>query len=330
MKIITSKIRLSVLVLMTVSVASGFLNAQKEEVIQITVHPRAVPANPDSIRLLPREHELRDGNAVIELLRMPWEQQNFMKLKGERMNDWLEMKGDDPEMIQYESAFLLFKDKMRRAAYTRDADWDYPIGEQPLVSILLPDVQGMRAFAGRVLTLWIRIQIAKGNLEGAEEGLLIQMACARHVSRTPFLVCHLVGTAIARIGFEQVESLIQEPESENLYYALAALPNSLGDFRAAVEMESTFIRGSIPVLAGGSLPPVGNLVWKKALDEMYEDFTSMYGSKKYTLDRDDVRRQAKIAAGELPALGEFTPDQIDKMSDEEKLLRWILLSNILP
>ena len=64
----------------------------QDDVVELTLHPMAVPSNPDSSRLLPRENELRDGNAAIELLRMPWEQSNFIALKAKLMNDWLEMK----------------------------------------------------------------------------------------------------------------------------------------------------------------------------------------------------------------------------------------------
>jgi hypothetical protein len=110
-------------------------HSQVENVVELTLHARSVPQNSDAIRLLPREHDLRDGNAVIELLRLPWEQRNFMDLERKMINDWLEMDGDDPELIKREGVFAHFKNKMRRAAYTRDADWDYPIGEQPFVSI---------------------------------------------------------------------------------------------------------------------------------------------------------------------------------------------------
>ena len=159
---------------------------------------------------------------------------------------------------------------MRRAAYTRDADWDYPFGEQPMITILLPDVQGMRNFAGRVMSLWIRIQIAKGNLKAAEEGLLIQMACARHVSRTPFIVCHLVGNAIAEIGFEQFEDLIQHPNSENYYYALSMLPITLGDYKTTVEVDTSIVRSSMPSLGTGDLPPVEDHRWISAFNELHE------------------------------------------------------------
>ena len=324
MKTITSIVRYAFFACVLVCCTLGQSHAQEKNVVKLTLHARSVSENPDDVRLLPREHELRDGNAAIELLRMPWEQTHFIKLKDKHMSDWLEMKGNDPELMKWDSAFTPFKEKMRRAAYTRDADWDYPLGEQPMVTILLPDVQGMREYTGRIMSLWIKIQIAKGNLKDAEEGLLIQMACARHVSRTPFAVCQLVGAAIAKMGFTQLEDLIQHPKSDNFYFALSTQPNTLGNFKSATELESTMIRSAMPVLDRDSLPPIGDTKWKIAFNELFEYYIASITSID-KLDQNDLKRKLKTAAEELPSLTGFSADQIEKMSDEEKAIRWLLI-----
>ncbi len=326
MKTFHYPVRCIVPVLLFISCLNQNLFSQVNELVELTLHARSVPKNPDAIRLLPREHELRDGNAAIELLRMPWEQMNFVNLERKMIVDWLEMKGNDPELVKYENMFANFKDKMRRAAYTRDADWDYPIGEQPLVTILLPDAQGMRGFAGRTMSLWIRIQIEKGSLKNAEEGILIQLACARHVCRTPFTVCQLVGAAIARIGFEQFEDLIQHPDSENYYYALSMLPDTLGDFKSAIDLDTRMIRSAMPSIAGNTLPPIGDAKWEKAFNELFGYYiASITSSDK--LNQDDLKRQAKIAAEELPALTNFSKTQIEKMTNEEISTRWLIANS---
>ena len=325
MKSIAFIIRSIFLACLVFGCANSNLHAQ-DEVVELTLHARSVPKDPDAVRLLPREQELRDGNAAIELLRMPWEQSHFMNLERKRINDWLEMEGDNPELLKYESAFAVFKNKMRRAAYTRDADWDYPLGEQPLVTILLPDVQGMRSFVGRIMSLWIRVQIAKGNVQGAEEGILIQMACARHVCRTPFIVCHLVGAAIGQIGFTQFEDLIQHPDSQNYYYALSMLPDTLGNFNSTIDLEAIMVRSSIPSIAGTELPPVGDKRWKKAFEELYENYIfSMTTAPE--LDKKNLLRQAHVIAEDLPALTGLPRADVDKMSDEEISTRWILANS---
>ena len=323
MKSVLNLCRFTFLAGLIVSFANECILAQESNVVELTVHARRVPKHHDAIRLLPREHELRDGNAAIELLRMPWEQSHFMELTRKRMDDWLEMKGDNPELLKYESSFAVFKDKMRRAAYTRDADWDYPIGEQPLVTIWLPDVQGMRQFAGRVMLLWIRVQISNGELKNAEEGIRIQMACARHVCRTPFIVCHLVGAAIANISFDEMEDLIQQPDAENYYYALSMLPESLGDYDSAVDLDATLLPSSMPSIAGKSLPPVGDPVWKTAFAELFENYLSPVGNIT-EIDRAILQQQAKVFENELAEGNRFSNEEIGKMSEEETFIRWLL------
>ena len=330
MKTITTILRLTLLACLFTGVFAGSsntkLDAQEAEVIKLTLHARAVPKNPDALRLFPRETELRDGNAAIELLRMPWNESNFMELQSEKMAEWQAMEGDDPELVEYEDSFFQFKEKMRRAAYTRDADWDYPLGEQPTITILLPDVQGMRTFAGRIMSLWIKIQIAKGNLKAAEEGVLIQMSCARHVSRTPFSVCQLVGAGIAGIGLGQLENLIQHPESENYYYALSMVPKTLGDYQATVDIDNSFARNSMPSLAAPLLPPPGDPKWKIAYAEFHAIYIpALIPSEE--IDPEVLKRHAQVVAKELPALTEFSEEMIAKMSKEEIVTRW-LLANI--
>lgn len=321
MNIPSATLRLILVTGLTISVIGSALHAQEDNVVELTLHARPVPSNPDSVRLLPREHELRDGNAAIELLRMPWEQHNFMVLERELMSDWLKMKGDDPELQKYENAFLTFKQKMRRAAYKRTADWDYPLGEQPYVTILLPDAQGMRRFAGRVMSLWIKIQIAKGNVEEAEEGVLIQFACARHVSRTPFVVCHLIGNAIAQIGLEQMESLIQHPDSRNYHFALSSLPDSMGDFNAAMDIEMLACRYSMNSLTGPELPPVGDPRWESAFNEF---FAPAAFSANPETDRRNMLKQAEVFAKELPGLTDLDVKAVNRMAREEVVVRWLI------
>ena len=86
MKSVSQLCQLVLLIVLVVVVQSNRLHSQEERTIDLTIHARSVPTDPGANNLLPREHELRDGNAAIELLRMPWEQSNFMDLMRKRMN----------------------------------------------------------------------------------------------------------------------------------------------------------------------------------------------------------------------------------------------------
>ena len=68
-------------------------------------------------------------------------------------------------------------------------------------------------------------------------------ALARHTADCPFLVCGMVGAAIASMMDKQLETLVQSPNCPNLYWSITALPNPLIDLRPglALEADSLFL-----------------------------------------------------------------------------------------
>ena len=120
--------------------------------VDLTLHPQAVEAPVLKYRLLPADSELKPGNAVPILLRLPWEQNAWMTKVYPTLHEWEARPLTDPEWKN--AGHVLpphFFNEMRRAAYRREAAWEYPIGEQVGYSILLPDVQGLRGFIGNGL-----------------------------------------------------------------------------------------------------------------------------------------------------------------------------------
>src|SRR6185369_15430339 len=116
-------------------------------------------------RLLPAENELKNGNAAPILLRLPWDQLPFMNTVVPNIHGMLEIPLSDLDRVRqagFGLSFDRFYGEMRRAAYRRTADWEYPLQERPLAEILLPDIQGARDFM-RGLAVWIRAKIANGD-----------------------------------------------------------------------------------------------------------------------------------------------------------------------
>jgi hypothetical protein len=75
------------------------------------------------------------------LLRLPWEQTPWMTKVFPTLHEWEERPLDAPE---WQTAGQVlpshFYSEMRRAAFRREAGWEYPIGEtQTPYMILLPD-----------------------------------------------------------------------------------------------------------------------------------------------------------------------------------------------
>ena len=299
-------------------------NGQEKETIELKLYARGVPELVDSVRLLPVQNELRKGNAAVVYLRMPWEQRNFMNSYPAKLKGWMDLDYNAPEVIEAEGVFEHFVQQMRRAAYMEDAEWEYPIGEEPIVSILLPDVQGMRQFMGRVLGLWVGVQIERGDLENAREGILIQFASAIHLCRTPFGVTNLIGVSITDIAFDRFQILIQQKQAENFYYALGLLPETLGDMAEIFELEASFLEGSLPSLTT-PYPPIGDPAWNKAAKEfsavasmLSRDPISPYDGAAFYL------RMLFHSQTALLEMGEFSEEQIKKMGKDEIIGRWIL------
>src|SRR5262249_781256 len=95
------------------------------------------------------------------------------------------------------------------------------------------------------LSVWIRFQIATGEIDRAREGILIGLADARHYGRTPLLICKLVAATMANMTLDRLEELIERPEPPNFYWPLTPLPRDFFDIRSAFEFEHEMLPGSV-------------------------------------------------------------------------------------
>src|SRR5262249_12732540 len=268
------------------------------------------------------EYELRDGNAATILLRLPWDQTPFFAQEVPKFNGLLNIPLSDEDAIRAGGAGLpkRFVTELSRAAYRRTADWQYPVTEQPLAEMPLPDVQGAREIVGRGLSVWTRFQIVTGDLGKAREGILIGLANSRHYGRTPFLVCKLAAAAMANMALDRLEELIQRPEAPNFYWSLTALPTPFLDIRQAFEFEHKMLAKSVPGL---------DELEKKRSPEEWQDLAGR--TVRYALELrgekvlpEDVAHSQKLiielARSEVP-----TRKSADhNFSDAELTVRWIV------
>lgn len=293
------------------------------ETVALQVAPAAAKES-NALRLLPASPDLEEGNASVVMLRMIWEQPVWMQKVWPKLSEVADLPHDDPRVA--EIPFDSFQRQLYRAAMMKHADWEYPIDSEPFATILLPDVQGLRNLAGRGMHIWIGQQITKGNLHGAREGILTQFACSRHIAQTPFLVTHLVANSISQMGLDRVELLIQQPEAPNLYWALAGLPESIGPVKDAIEFESRALMKSLPSFSDG-VPATGDGKWKSAADE-FVTFMNLSNPKRLTSsEADELKRKLvqESTAVLTDKLG-FQDATIAKMSSEEKVMRWVMLT----
>jgi hypothetical protein len=280
-------------------------------------------------RLFPAEYELHAGNAAPILLRMPWEQTLYFTKVVPTFDEYLDVPLDSPKLRNAGEVFNPgFYRTLKRAAYRRTADWQYPIGEEPAAQILLPDVQGSRSIVGRGLSVRIRYQISHGELAEAREGIMVGLAVSRHYARTPFVITQLVSVATDSMMLSRLEELLSQSDSPNLYWALTALPRPLVDLRPSVELEQRFLPMTVPGLenldqlrteAEWTKPAhaVIDLLLGSAEARQWETF-----ARKQILDR-----LAKRGRAELPGWIEGGAARVAAMSDAEAGLRWFLHAN---
>jgi len=274
-------------------------------------------------RLYPTESELQPGNAATILLRLSWEQTAYFSKVAPTLNEWAEKPLTDPAWKDIESVFSSqFYAEMKRAAYRHDAAWEYPIGEQPLFSISLPDAQDLRRLIGYGLAARIRYHLSRREFDAAREGILVGLANARHCAQTPFLVSQLIASSTINRMFDCCDEMIGQPGSPNLYWALATLPRPMLDLRRALELEQVGLEMSVAGLADLDRPR-STTEWRQLRDELLKWIQSSGATRpdeaNRTLNPDELAKYTRVA---LPNLTGASPAAVAAMSDDEAFVRW--------
>src|SRR5688572_30736725 len=96
--------------------------ADDPRVVELMLHGRAVESPALKYRLLPSENEIKPGNAVPILLRLPWEQNAWMTKVFPTLHEWEARPLTAPEWKDAGSVLPAhFFSEMKRAAYRREA-----------------------------------------------------------------------------------------------------------------------------------------------------------------------------------------------------------------
>ena len=296
--------------------------ADEPTTIKLTLHPQAIEDNAPLRPLLPEAPDLKPGNAAVVLLRMPWAQQKWMQEWMPKISEVSQLSPDDPRVAEF--PFTRFAGEMRRAAFMHDADWNYPLDDEPAASILLPDAQGLRSFIGLGMPIWINQRIAAGDLDAAREGVLTMLACSRHVGRTRLFVPQLVATAMAGAALDRTECLISQAHCPNLHGSLALLPDTIGDCQAAMQMEAQMIERSLPTLRGG-VPASGNAKdWTAVMDEYLQLETDSAGGSGFLIPNLETLRLRLVGEARAAVTrGAFAPPE-GLFSDDELAMSYLL------
>ncbi len=300
----------------------------KTVVVEIT--PRAIENPMLKYRFLPREDELKPGNAVPILLRLPWEQRAWMEKVYPNLQQWENVPLNDPKWKEYSDIPPRFFEEMKRAAYRRDAAWEYPIGEVPAMTILLPDVQGLRAFLGFGLSSRAKYHLSRGELDEAMEVIKVGIANARHIAATPFVINQLVAAAIQRTMFDRTVDLISQPESPNLYWGLSTIPKGILSLERTADFEGQMLALTFPFTKDLDKPR-DSQEWKKLFDQQLNLLAETMGlvvPKGEAEKKQAFAQTEQVARKELPKLLGYTPEKVAQMTKEEAILRWFVTNHI--
>jgi hypothetical protein len=304
---------------------------------ELTVAPRRIEAPVLKNRLMPAEYELRDGNAATILLRLPWDQTPYFAEVVPKFRQILEIPISDRDRIRGEGAGLIahFYEELRRAAYRRTADWQYPLDQKPISEILLPDLQGSRDIF-RGLSVWIRFQIVEGRLDEAREGILVGLSNSRHIARTPFVICNMVAASRANLMLDRLHELLQEADCPNLYWPLTNLRAPFLNVHASFEFGREVLNRSVDGL-DDLQQSRSEEQWEHLADRMIqfvapqlESLLGVPGDNPTGAANDDAasrKRMVDFARKDLPKLQPDLAQRIDGMSDGELMVRWLVSWN---
>lgn len=270
-------------------------------------------------RLYPSTALMRPGDAAPIFLRINSENLAWRKAVNQlNLEECLDMNLQDLKVEEIEQArAYIIRSEMRRLVFRRTAGWQYPIFEEPLFSILLPDVQESRSYA-RAMTTFARVAILKGDLPEAEEWLLYSIGLARHVGEGPFAIVQLVRAAETNDALNVVEELIQHPTSSNYYWDLTSIPSPTFSIRDSATFESAGLENTIVALKNLDALKVEEQ-WIALAQEIQNYLRELSPSKSASLlDTAWIKHARK----ELPTAMPAAADRVNQMSDSEVSVRY--------
>lgn len=225
----------------------------KERFVILELQPMPAPVPALKYQLLPELAEMQPGNALPMYLKCFCEQNNFFYNK--------EVVAERERLIACPLADIK-KGSLKGygGSATRNADyaarmefidWNLlPKIREDGFHLLLPDLQQMRSLANAMLVR-CRGEIVDGDFDGALRSIKTLFSLSRHMGEHPTLIGGLVGMAIANLGCNLLEELIQQPNAPNLYWALATAPAPFVDLRKAMSGERMILESSFGTLVNG-------------------------------------------------------------------------------
>lgn len=246
----------SVLILLTINCQSSHGQRQEKPVpIRLGVRSDGFQDRALRYSLLPVPLDLQPGNAALSWVRAG----RSAALSREKITadtgDLLDRVATPLARFPEDRARAILRANRtalklaEQAAHMDSCDWGIPpLTIQDLQENLpLDEVQYCREIA-RLVVLQCRLQLSEGKIPEAMRTLQTGFALARHVGEGPTLIHALVAVAIAHTMLNELEEIVQLPDSPNLYWPLTVLPSPFVDVGRSMRFEMDTIYRSVPAL----------------------------------------------------------------------------------
>ncbi|MHC4398584.1 MAG: hypothetical protein ACYTG0_02780 [Planctomycetota bacterium] len=295
---------------------------------ELTISPRQVAEPLLAQRLFPDGMERRPGNAAVIILRLAWEKSDrvWKPLKMEA-HKYLDMPAEEFSPEEAREKIPLFDfDELRRAAFRRDVDWQYPVNEGAQLQYLLVPDAGEISPILRGLAVHCRADIFEGKIDDALEKITVGLGVLWHFEKTPFPLMKIIAASNMNMMIDRVEELVEHPKSPNLYWALTALPDPLIDLRPMVDCERQVMLAHVPEVRDLSRQR-SEKQWREIHDRL-RPFGSFEGGGFMGHDFDRKGRlpvDVKRARRELPKLRPALAERVESMSDDEVVVRYFVI-----
>lgn len=207
------------------------------------------------------------------------------------------------------------------AARCERCTWEYPIREEGF-HYMMPQLGEYRTLS-RILSLKARLEVHDGAFDEALKTLRSGISMARDVGNGPSLIQHLVGISIAARIANEIEGLIQQTDSPNLYWALTALPRPLVNPRAAMQMESAALYAQLPEL----LTLDDNVLSNDQVIELWKRTARLFGSSDD--DPGQWLNDARDVASAMELYPRAKADLLEQGYSANKIDAWPALYAIL-
>ena len=282
----------------------------------IILRPKQAVATTAS-KLFPTQERIQRGNAAPIILRQNSEAtQRLEALRRLWEKDYLNTPLNSLDADEILKLTPISFGELRRAAFRERGGWEYPIGEgtQPLMSVLLPDVQETRVYA-KAIAVRARVDLKAGKVDNAMNKVSIGLGLTKHLGETPFQVCKLVQGANATNMVGVIEELIQHPASENHYWNIVGLPSPFVDTKPALQLEAFMWQKTVLKLADlGSISDESQ--WESLVQEVIQ------WSDLGDLSKSEFDGWTRLARERLPAIWKNEDRPVSSMSDSEVWVRY--------